>query len=116
MHDTDQGGRDGQGGDLLQEKLREMKAARLHDRRKSRDASAYQDSQRGSQSSPAGPRRGGRDQELDTPGSADRRADRASGKQKLGVKATEDVRQILSLYSVCNTNVLRFPESFCFTK
>ncbi|KFY20381.1 hypothetical protein V491_03763, partial [Pseudogymnoascus sp. VKM F-3775] len=93
MHDTaEQGGREGQGqgGDLLQEKLREMKAARLHERRKSRDAAAYQDSQRGSQSSPAGPRRGGRDQELEAPGSADRRADRANGKQKLGVKASED--------------------------
>ncbi|KFZ01563.1 hypothetical protein V500_00694 [Pseudogymnoascus sp. VKM F-4518 (FW-2643)] len=93
MHDTaDQGGREGQGqgGDLLQEKLREMKAARLHERRKSRDAAAYQDMQRGSQSSPAGPRRGGREQELEAPGSADRRADRANGKQKLGVKATED--------------------------
>lgn len=97
MHDTaDQGGREGQGqgGDLLQEKLREMKAARLHERRKSRDAAAYQDSQRGS--SPAGPRRGGREQEMEAPGSADRRADRANGKQKLGVKATEDVRNILS--------------------
>lgn len=96
MHDAaEQGGREGQGqgGDLLQEKLREMKAARLHERRKSRDAAAYQDMQRGSQSSPAGPRR--RDQELEAPGSADRRADRANGKQKLGVKATEDVRQIL---------------------
>ncbi|OBT47465.1 hypothetical protein VE00_03197 [Pseudogymnoascus sp. WSF 3629] len=93
MHDAaEQGGREaqGQGGDLLQEKLREMKAARLHERRKSRDAAAYQDMQRGSQSSPAGPRRGGRDQELEAPGSADRRADRANGKQKLGVKATED--------------------------
>ncbi|OBU01851.1 hypothetical protein VE01_00117 [Pseudogymnoascus verrucosus] len=91
MHDAaEQGGREGQGqgGDLLQEKLREMKAARLHERRKSRDAAAYQDMQRGSQSSPAGPRR--RDQELEAPGSADRRADRANGKQKLGVKATED--------------------------
>ncbi|KFY13996.1 hypothetical protein V492_02925 [Pseudogymnoascus sp. VKM F-4246] len=94
MHDAaEQGGREGQqgqGGDLLQEKLREMKAARLQERRKSRDASAYQDAQRGSQSSPAGPRRGGREQELEAPGSADRRADRANGKQKLGVKATED--------------------------
>ncbi|ELR08446.1 hypothetical protein VC83_01265 [Pseudogymnoascus destructans] len=91
MHDAaEQGGREGQGqgGDLLQEKLREMKAARLHERRKSRDAAAYQDMQLGSQSSPAGPRR--REQELEAPGSADRRADRASGKQKLGVKATED--------------------------
>lgn len=95
MHDTsEQGGREGQGqgGDLLQEKLREMKAARLQERRKSRDAAAYHDS-RGS--SPAGPRRGGREQEMEAPGSADKRADRANGKQKLGVKATEEVRQIL---------------------
>lgn len=101
MHDTtEQGGREGQGqgGDLLQEKLREMKAARLHERRKSRDAAAYQDAQRTAQSSPAGPRRGGREQELEAPGSADRRADRANGKQKLGVKATEDVRISYNLW------------------
>ena len=94
IHDADQNERDGQGGDLLQDKLREMKAARLQERRKSRDVRAYQDSQRGSQSSPMGLRRSVREQDSE-PGSADRRADRASGNNKLGVKATEDVRQVL---------------------
>jgi len=117
MHDSNQVGSEAAAGDLLQEKLREMKAARLNDRRKSRDAGgAPQDSLRGTQSSPAGPRRSGRDQDSDTPSSNDRKDDRSAGKTGMGVKAMEDVRLPTLLYLDMNVILTSYSsESLCFT-
>lgn len=97
MHDKDQGGREGASGDLLQDKLREMKAARLNSHRMSKEINAFQDNVRGTQSSPAGSRRSRRDQDSDAPSQGDRRGDKANGKKGMGVKAIEDVRQLFLL-------------------
>jgi len=115
-HDTHQSGSEGAAGDLLQEKLREMKAARLHDRRKSRDLSGLHDSQRGTQSSPAGPRRTGRDPDSDALSSTDRKEDRPTGKKGMGVKAMEDVRPLCLLYLDVNVTLTSCSsEGLCFT-
>lgn len=117
IHDAKQGGSEGAAGDLLQEKLREMKAARLNDRRNGRDAgAALQDSLRGTQSSPAGPRRSGRDQDSDTLSSNERKEERSAGKAGMGVKAMEDVRPPRLLELGMNVILTSYSsESVCFT-
>lgn len=92
--DRDRGkGQEGGGGSLLQEKLREMKASRLNDRRPSLDLESLHGI-RAAQSSPMthGSNRLPRDRETLRPGSSGKMAgERPAGKKGMGVKEMEEV-------------------------
>jgi hypothetical protein len=85
-------------GSLLQERLREKKAARLSERRKSMDIDTFQD-RGGVQSSPVGFRtasRAGRDRDARRPSSSGKGAgERVVGKKGMGIKEMEEVRRCM---------------------
>jgi hypothetical protein len=95
MHIKDQSthGQDGITGSLLQERLREKKAAMLQDRRQSIEVSSLRSQRLEAQSSPiTSSSRGSRDRDLQRANSSERISDRPAGKKGMGAKEMEEVR------------------------
>lgn len=82
-------------GSLLQERLREKKAARLSEKRNSMDLDTLQGDRGGVQSSPVGFRtasRAGRDKDVRRPSSSGKvPGERVVGKKGMGIKEMEEV-------------------------